>query len=78
MFDSKFFEKLSKDLVGLVPKGAATTFDDLQKNFKSLLQNNLNKLDLVTREEFDAQTQVLKRTREKLDAIEKRLEQENR
>lgn len=76
MFDSKFFEKLSKDLVGLVPKGAATTLEDLQQNFKTVLQNNLNKLDLVTREEFDAQKQVLRRTREKLEALEKRLEQQ--
>lgn len=75
MFDSKFFEKLSKDLVGLVPKGATTTLEDLQQNFKTVLQNNLNKLDLVTREEFDAQKQVLRRTREKLEALEKRLEQ---
>lgn len=77
MLDSKFFENLSKDLVGLVPKGATTTFDELQKNFKSALQNSLNKLDLVTRDEFEAQSQVLRRTREKLEALEKRLEQAN-
>ena len=46
---------------------------DLEANFKGVLQGQLAKLDLVTREEFDVQANVLKRTRSKLAALEKRL-----
>jgi BMFP domain-containing protein YqiC len=47
--------------------------EDLERNFKSLLQSGLGRMDLVTREEFDLQVAVLERTREKLDALEARL-----
>jgi BMFP domain-containing protein YqiC len=46
---------------------------DLEQNFKGVLQSQLASLDLVTREEFDVQANVLKRTREKLAALEQRL-----
>jgi BMFP domain-containing protein YqiC len=45
----------------------------VQKNLKALLQQQFARLDLVTREEFDAQAQVLMRTREKLAALEQRV-----
>jgi BMFP domain-containing protein YqiC len=47
--------------------------EDMERNFKSLLQSALSRLDLVTREEFDVQMAVLSRTREKLEALETRL-----
>jgi len=46
---------------------------DLEKNVKALMASGFNKLDLVTREEFDIQAQVLSKTREKLEALEKRV-----
>lgn len=46
---------------------------DLEKNMKSMLSQGFSKLDLVTREEFDVQAQVLAKTREKLDALEARV-----
>jgi BMFP domain-containing protein YqiC len=46
---------------------------DIERNVKSLLNSGFNRLDLVTREEFDVQAQVLARTREKLEALEKRV-----
>ncbi len=46
---------------------------DVQKNLKAMLTQSFTKMDLVTREEFDIQTQVLARTREKLTALEARL-----
>jgi hypothetical protein len=46
---------------------------DLEKNVKALMTQGFAKLDLVTREEFDIQLQVLARTREKLEALEKRV-----
>jgi BMFP domain-containing protein YqiC len=48
---------------------------DLQKNLKALLAQQFARMDLVTREEFDTQTQVLARTREKLGELERRLAQ---
>ena len=46
---------------------------DIEKNVKALMSQGFSKLDLVTREEFDIQTQVLARTREKLETLEKRV-----
>ena len=46
---------------------------DLEKNMKSMLQQGFSKLDLVTREEFDVQSQVLAKTRAKLEALEARV-----
>ena len=46
---------------------------DIEKNVKAMLSQGFAKLDLVTREEFDIQAQVLARTRAKLDALEARL-----
>ncbi len=48
---------------------------DIEKNIKSLLQGGLARLDVVPRSEFDVQAQVLLRTREKLEALERRLEE---
>ena len=45
-------------------------FEKIDRNAKSLLQSALTRLDVVSREEFDAQTAVLKRTRERLEALE--------
>ncbi|MGZ3184167.1 MAG: accessory factor UbiK family protein [Telluria sp.] len=46
---------------------------DLEKNIKSMMQQGFSRLDLVTREEFDIQAQVLAKTRAKLEALELRL-----
>ena len=63
-------ENLVKKLVDTVPQGIKSVRDDLEQNFRSVLQSGLGKLDLVTREEFEVQQAVLARTREKLDALE--------
>lgn len=52
---------------------AASPAKDLEKNLKATLATLFTKLDLVTREEFDVQAQVLARTREQLSALEARL-----
>jgi BMFP domain-containing protein YqiC len=52
---------------------AASPAHDVDKNVRALLTGALSRLDLVTREEFDAQAQVLRRTREKLEALTTRL-----
>jgi len=66
-------ENLAKKLADSLPGGLRSMRDDLEKNFRSVLRNGLDKLDLVTREEFEVQEAVLARTREKLEALEARL-----
>lgn len=66
-------EKLANRLAGALPEGLRSMRDELADNFKTTLSDGLAKLDLVTREEFEVQEAVLKRTREKLDRLEKQL-----
>lgn len=73
MFDSKVFDDLAQKLSNVLPESLQTAKHDVEKNFKQILQSSFAKLDLVTREEFDVQTKVLLRTREKLDNIEAEL-----
>lgn len=69
MFDSKFFDALSKKLTDVVPDSLRDVKKDLEKNFRSVLQSAFSKLDLVTRDEFDVQTKVLSKTRLKLEEL---------
>jgi BMFP domain-containing protein YqiC len=66
-------DELARELVDAVPRNVRALGDDLERNFRSLLQAGLGKMDLVTREEFDLQVAVLARTREKLEALEGRI-----
>lgn len=68
-------EDLARKLAEAVPEGLRSVGKELEENFRSVLQSGLGKLDLVTREEFEVQEAVLARTREKLEALEKRLEE---
>jgi hypothetical protein len=72
-FDPRLIDDLARRLAGSVPESVMALRRDLEQNFKGVLQSQLAKLDLVTREEFDVQAAVLKRTREKLAALEQRL-----
>jgi len=74
MIDPHFFDDLSKKLASVLPESLRTAGKDIEKNFQAILQSAFNKLDLVTREEFDAQVAVLKRTREKIDQLEKEIQ----
>ena len=71
MIDLAQLDELARRLSSLVPPGLRESREELQQNFKSVLQTGLGKLDLVTREEFDVQRAVLTRTREKLEALER-------
>ncbi len=68
-------ENLAEKLAAAVPEGLRSMREDLEQNFRAVLKSSLNKLDLVTREEFEVQQAVLARTREKLEALEAKLEQ---
>ena len=72
-FDPRLIDDLARRLAGSVPESVSALRRDLEQNFKGVLSGGLAKLDLVTREEFDVQAAVLKRTRARLAALEKRL-----
>ncbi|HOZ05777.1 MAG TPA: accessory factor UbiK family protein [Arenimonas sp.] len=74
MIDLKAIDELARRLNDLVPPGLNDARADLEQNFKAALQSGLNRLNLVTREEFDVQRSVLLRTREKIDALERAIE----
>ena len=65
-----FIENLSSRLKEAVEKSPV---GDLERNINALLQSAFTKMMLVSREEFDVQTEVLNRTRQKLEALEKKL-----
>jgi BMFP domain-containing protein YqiC len=70
MIDLNHIDDLARRLSGLVPPGLRESREELQENFKSVLQSGLSRLDLVTREEFEVQRAVLLRTREKLEQLQ--------
>jgi len=67
-------EDIARKLAEAVPEGLRSVREDLENNFRSVLRASLARLDLVTREEFEVQEAVLAKTREKLEALEARLE----
>ena len=75
MFNPKNLESIAQQLHNALPQSVKNMGNDLEEKFKQVLQAQLAKLDIVTREEFDVQSQVLLRTREKLNELEKRLDE---
>lgn len=66
-------DELARQLLERVPPALRAVQQDLENNFRALLRERLGRLDLVTRDEFDAQARVLERTRARLEALEARL-----
>ncbi|GAB4114700.1 MAG: accessory factor UbiK family protein [Gammaproteobacteria bacterium] len=77
MIDFRTLDELSRKLADSVPENIKVLKEDLQSNFKAVLGSSLERMDLVTRDEFDAQKRVLERMREKLDALEARLAEQD-
>lgn len=77
MLNPKNLESIAQQLHSVLPQPLKNIGSDLEEKFKQILQAQLSKLDVVTREEFDVQSQVLLRTREKLNELEKRLNELN-
>lgn len=75
MIDAKIFDDISQRIAGQMPSGLQVLQDDLKKNIRSAVEASLSHLNLVTREEFDVQAKVLARTRLKLEALEKQIEE---
>ena len=73
MMDRQEIDRIALRLVSLVPPGLAQAQQDLRTNFHDVLTQGLRRLELVTREEFEVQSQLLARTRAKVDELEKRV-----
>lgn len=74
MFDPKQFDELSKKLFATLPSSLQNIEKDIQQKFKEILHSAFSHLDLITREEFDVQTKVLARTREKVEHLQKQID----
>jgi BMFP domain-containing protein YqiC len=70
MVDKQTIQEISQKIKNIV---ADSPISDIEENINALLKSMFTKMDLITREEFDVQTGVLKKTREKLENIEKKL-----
>lgn len=74
--DFQTVDELIRKLADAVPEEFRSARADLEKQFRAILEAAFNRMDLVTREEFEIQKRVLERTREKLEALEQRLSRE--
>ncbi|WP_413113014.1 ubiquinone biosynthesis accessory factor UbiK [Thaumasiovibrio sp. DFM-14] len=73
MIDPKKLESLAKQIQDAMPQPVKELGNDVENKVKQVIQAQLGKLDVVSREEFDVQTQVLLRTRQKLTELESKL-----
>jgi hypothetical protein len=75
LLNSTKLDELARRLAESVPESLRSFGRDLEGNFKAVLQAQLAKLDLVSRQEFDVQAALLARTQEKLAALDERLQE---
>lgn len=75
MKQTEFLNDLVNRLCEALPSGLKNAKKDMEKNFRAIIQSAFGKLELVTREEFDAQAKVLLRTRKKLELLEKQIKE---
>ena len=73
MIDLKTIENMSERIGALLPADLGALRAEFKNNVKALLEASLTRMDVVTREDFDAQSALLGRTREKLDKLERQL-----
>lgn len=70
MISSKKIEDIAKQVTDAIPPGLKNLANDFEEKTKTVIQRKLTELDVISREEFDVQTQVLLKTREKLAVLE--------
>ncbi|BCX87716.1 conserved hypothetical protein [Methylomarinovum tepidoasis] len=75
MLDPKRLDELAQRLSQTLPPGLQHLREDMEKNFRAILQSAFSQMNLVSREEFEVQAELLKRTREKLERLERQLAQ---
>ena len=73
MVDPKQLDELAEKVSRVIPKGVKSMPQDIEKNIRAVLQNAFDKMNLVSREEFEIQSAVLERTRAKLEALEQQV-----
>lgn len=73
MKNNNVFDEITGKITRMLPENMTQLQNDLESNIKAIIQNGLTKMNLVTREEFDVQTALLIRSREKLEKMEKQL-----
>lgn len=74
MIDLRMIDELTRKLGESLPPGVLQTKDELENQFRTVLTGAFERMNLVSRDEYDAQCAVLEETRAKLAALEKRLE----
>lgn len=73
MIDPKTLDDFAKRLADVVPQSARDLHQDIEKNLRAVIASTFNKLNLVTREEFEIQQNVLLRTRSKVEKLEQQI-----
>ncbi|MDO7083854.1 accessory factor UbiK family protein [Pseudocolwellia sp. AS88] len=73
MINAKKIEEIAQQVSNAIPAGLKNVASDIEEKTKTIVQRKLAELDVVTREEFDVQTQVLIKTRAKLTELEAKL-----
>ena len=75
MIDLRIIDDLTRKLGEAIPPGVTQAKDELENQFRTVLTSAFERMNLVGREEYDAQCAVLKETRARLEALEARLEE---
>lgn len=73
MIDPSVIDRLVQEISRRLPAGVEQLRGDIENNARAVLKETLSRLDLITREEFDIQQQVLQRTRARLEALEQQV-----
>ena len=74
MIDLRIIDELTRKLSESLPPGLSRAKEDLETQFRTVLTTAFERMNLVSREEYEAQVAVLARTRQKLEALERRLD----
>jgi len=75
--DFQTLDEITRRLAAAVPAELKTARAEIESQFRTILEATFNRMDLVTREEFEIQKKVLARTREKLEDLEARLQEQS-
>ena len=75
MLDPSLIDRLVQEISRRLPAGASQLRGEIEHNARAVLKETLSRLDLITREEFDVQQQVLQRTRARLEDLEAQVAQ---
>jgi len=70
LIELRKIEEIVENVAKVLPVGTEKLRNEIRENVRVILESSFERMNLVTREEFDAQTALLRRTREKLDELE--------